>query len=485
VSRGTASVAGLILLLIGLSGSAQSQSPPQAPPGPRSDTTRAPARSAGPDYRNLRFDEAWLPRHRSGEWGDAIKAIPIASTLTLTLGGQLRWREEFFRDFNMTGASDDHAQSRLLLSADLHVGARARWHGRLFAEGRDAQSYGRSLPGGARPTDEDRHDVQNLFADIARGTSFVRYGRQEIVLNRERLFGVPDWANTRRGSQGTRIHLEHAPLALEVIDAHPVAVRQHRANRADSTQRFRLVSLGSGVGAAPLARGLPPVWQSYWILQTVTTPTAETRRTTSGGRLMWQWGAPKRTRRYGLELGGAVQRGTSGTREVHAWFRVAEASVQWPQHRGAPSLSLGVEDASGDNPATGQTAEVFTALYPAAHAHGGYADVIGRANVREWHAIGTWDPARAVALRWAWYRFDRLRLDEGIYNKQNVLFRAASGSTARHAADEVDVTGTWRASRHWRVIAGAAMVLPGPFMTETPGGASTERWGFVGTAFTF
>ncbi len=470
-----------LALLISLAGSAQAK--PQAAPQPPSPP--APARTTRPDYRNLRFDEVWLSQHRSAEWGDAIKAIPLAPALTLTLGGQLRWREEFFREFNMTGASDDHAQSRLLLSADLHVGARARWHGRLFAEGRDAQSYGRTLPGGVRPTDEDRHDAQNLFADVAHGASFVRYGRQEIVLNRERLFGVPDWANTRRGSQGTRVHLERSRLALEAIDARPVSVFQHRANRADSTQRFRLLSLGSAAGAARLAPGLPSVWQGYWIQQTVRTPTAETRRTTSGGRTMWQWGVPSGTRRYGLELEGAVQRGTSGTRDVDAWFRVAEASVQWPLRRGAPTLALGVEEASGENQATGQTAEVFTALYPAAHAHGGYADVIGRANVREWHAIGTWDPVNAVALRWAWYRFDRLRVDEGIYNKQNVVFRAASGSAQRHAADEVDVTGTWRASRHWRVIAGAAVVLPGAFMTETPGGATTERWGFVGTAFTF
>ncbi len=461
----------------------------QAPTPPQPDTAARSSRPTPPEYRNLRFDEVWLPQHRSTEWGTAIKAIPLRSSVTLTVGGQLRWREEFFREFNMTGASDDHAQSRLLLNADLHVGARARWHGRLFLEGRDAKSYGRTLPGGARPTDEDRHDVQNLFADVAHGPSFVRYGRQEIVLNRERLFGVPDWANTRRGSQGTRAHLEHGRLALEAIDARPVAVRQHRANRADSTQRFRLLSLGSAAGAARLAPGWPQVWQGYWVLQTVQAPTSDTRRTTSGGRLMWQWGAPKSTRRYGLELEGAVQRGEQRsaivTRDLQAWFRVAEASVQWPQRRGAPSLALGVEDASGDNPATSQTAEVFSALYPAAHAHGGYADVIGRANVREWHAIGTWDPVPSVALRWAWYRFDRLRLDDGIYNKQNAVFRGAAGSAERHAADEVDLTGTWRASRHWRVIAGAALVLPGPFLTETPGGANTERWGFVGTAFTF
>lgn len=454
------------------------------PPAP-ADGARPAVSVPRPDYRNLRFDETWLPQHRSHNWDDAIKAIPLASAVTLTLGGQVRWREEFFRTFNMTGASDDHAQSRLLLSAELAAGNRSGWHGRIFGEGRDAQSYGRTLPGGARPSDEDRHDVQNLFAEVGRGASFVRYGRQEIVINRERLFGVPDWANTRRGSQGLRLQLAHRPLVLEVIDARPVVVRQHDANRADSAQRFRVLSLGSAAGVGPVARGLPATWQGYWILQTVQAAAVATRRTTIGGRTMWQWGAPQASRRYALELEGGIQRGPSGTRDIQAWYRVAEASVQWPSQRGAPSLALGIEDASGDNPYTPQTAEMFTALYPAAHAHGGYADVIGRANVREWHAIGTWDPARALALRWAWYRFDRLRLDDGIYNKQNVLFRAAAGSKQRHAADEVDVTGTWRASRHWRVIAGAAVVLPGPFMTETPGGAGTERWGFVGTAFTF
>ncbi len=467
----------LATLLCGLATRAHAQTP--------TPSDRAPGATPRPEYRSLRFDEAWLPQHRSTEWGDAIKAIPLASTLTLTLGGQLRWREEFFRDFNLTGASDDHGQSRLQLSADLQLGSRARWHGRLFAEGRDAQSYGRTLPGGARPSDEDRHDIQNLFVDAAYGASFVRYGRQEIALNRERLFGVPDWSNTRRGSQGTRLQLVHRPVVFEAIDARPVSVRQHRANQPDSTQRFRVLSLGSAPGVRRAARALPDVWQGYWVQQTAQTATIETRRTTSGGRAMWQWGAPQGARRYGLELEGAVQRGASGARDVRAWFRVAEASLQWSSRRGAPSLALGVEEASGDNPATGQTSEAFTALYPAAHAHGGYADVIGRANVREWHAIGTWDPVRVVALRWAWYRFDRLRLDEGIYTKQNAVFRTAAGSPERHAADELDLTGTWRASRHWRVIAGAAVVLPGPYLTETPGGAHTERWGFVGTAFTF
>ena len=440
-----------------------------------------------PEFKNLRFDEVWPTSARGTRWDDAIKAIPLlpGRPVSLTISGQARWREEYFRAFNMSTQNDDHSQSRLLLGADLQLGSRQRLHGRVFAEARDAQSYGRTLPGGARPLDADRHDMQNLFADVAYGSSFVRFGRQEIALNRERLFGVPDWANTRRGSQGTRVQVVHGALVIEAIDARPVIVRQSGVNRADSSARFRTLSVGSAANAAPVAGGLPAVWQAYWYEQALGTTTTRTRRLTTGGRTMWQWGKTPRVRAYSFELEGALQQGHVDTRALDGWFWVAESQVQWRGARGAPTLAVGIEEASGERTSTITRQEAFAVLYPAAHAHGGFADVIGRTNARELHLISTWDPYRALALRAAWYRFDRLRTDDGIYTKQNALFRAASGSNDRHAADEIDVTGAWKASRHWRVVAGGAVVLPGAFLKNTPGSARTEHWAFAGTTFTF
>lgn len=408
------------------------------------------------------------------------------------MGGQARWREESFRAFNVGALNDDHAQSRVAFNADLLLGRRTAAFARVLIEGRDAQSYGRNLPGGARPTDADRLDVQNLYADVGYASSFLRVGRQEISLNRERLFGVPDWANTRRGSQGARLQLAHGRFAVEAINARPMIVRQSAPNRADSTARFRTLSVGSAAGAAPLARGLPATWQGYWYEQTLRpgtgtgAATSVTRRLTTGGRLMWQGGTAKSaSRSRSIEFEGALQRGHAGTRALSGWFWVTEAQMQWKQQHGAPSLAIGVEEASGERSATATRQEAFAVLYPAAHAHGGFADVIGRTNVRELHAIATWDPVAAIRLRSALYRFTRLRTDDGVYTKQNTVFRAASGSVARHAADEFDLTGTWKVLPHWQVIAGGATVLPGRFLKDTPGSARTERWGFVGTTFAF
>lgn len=425
------------------------------------------------------------------DWSDRLKNIPLNKRvpLTLSLGGQARWREEFFRGFNTLPLDDDHSQTRLLLVTDLQAGVRSGAWAHLFAEYRDAQSYGRTLPGGVRSNDADRADFQTAYIDVGYGASQLRVGRQEIGLARERLFGAPDWSNTRRSSQGARLQITHGRFAFEAVDARPIIVRLALPNLADSTQHFRTLSVGSSAGAKPLARGLPALWQGYWYeqkIRPITTPAARAYRVTSGGRVQWQWGTAKTsTISRSLEFEGARQFGTVGTRGISAGFWVVETQWQWKRAHGAPTLAIGVEEASSERPQSTGTLEVFTVLYPAAHQHGGYADVIGRPNVRELHAISQWQPRTQLDLRGAWYHFDRLRLDDGVYTKQNTVFRAAGTSRARHVAEEVDITGTWRATRHLRVVFGGAVVLPGAFLKQTLATTETERWGFVGTTYVF
>lgn len=419
---------------------------------------------------------------------DRLKNIPLAGArpVTLSIGGQLRWREEFYRGFNTLDVDDDNSQTRVLLSADVVAGRRARGYARLFTEVRDDQSYGRTLPGGARPQDADRHDVQTLQVEIGRGANLLRVGRQEIALGQQRLIGVADWSNTRRSSEGARLQLVRGRLAFEAVDARPVLVRQTARNLADSTQRYRTLSLGSAIGAKPLARGLPAVWQAYWYEQTIhPTSGARSYRLTTGGRVQWTWGGPRSALARAFEVEAAAQRGTVGARDIHAWFAVAETQLQWKRARGAPTLALGVEQASGENPTTVGTLEAFNVLYPAAHAHGGYADVIGRTNTRELHGISTWDPLAPLNLRLAVYRFDRVRTDDAAYTKTNTVFRAAGSNRDRHIADELDLTGTWRLDNHIRLVFGGGVVAPGAFLEQTLASSKVEHWGFGGVTVVF
>lgn len=441
--------------------------------------------AARPDFRSQRFDESWTRAMRTSHWDDRIKAIPLAPQVTLTFGGQVRAREEFAHAFTFTDVSDTYELSRTLLHADLQAGTPKSLHARVYGEFRDAQAYNRDLPGGTRASDGDRSDVQNLFADVGFARSWVRYGRQEVVMNRERLIGVPDWSNTRRGFQGARAVLVFSHFAFDLLDARPVVVRLNQANLGDSTTRFRVLSFGSAPGAKALATGLPSAWQAYRYDQTISAATSA-HRVTTGGRAQWTFGgASKASQTYSFDAEGAVQRGSVEARLIRAWFWTTEVQTQWRALRGAPSIAFGVEEASGDRNGADTELQAFNMLYTAAHAHGGYADVFGRANALEKHLISTWDPVKRLNLRGSWHRYDRLTLEDGVYTKQNTVLRAASGSRARHAGDEVDLVGTITATRHLKFIAGQAWILPGAFLRQTPGGARESRWAFLGTTYTF
>ena len=438
-----------------------------------------------PDYKNLRFDELWKRTDRTSHWDDKIKAIPLAPGVFLTIGGQARWREEFAHAFNLSATSDTYGQSRLLLNADLQFGDIKRAHGRMFVELRDAQSYNRELPGGTRPGDADRGDIQNVFVDAAFGKSLVRVGRQEIVMGRERLIGVPDWTNTRRGFQGVRAILVRGAFALDAFDARPVVVRLRLPNLGDTTTRVRAFTLGSAVGAKPAIHALPATWQAYWYEQVVSTSTL-TRRLTSGARAVWTFSSASNVApALSFETEAAVQRGAAGARALHAWFWTTEWQAQWRRSHGTPTLALGVEAASGNRNPSDARLETFHTLYAAAHAHGGYADVFGRGNAREVHIISSWDATKKVALRAAWHRYSRLQLADGVYTKQNTVLRAAFNSSDRHVADEIDLSTTINVSRHLRLTGGQFLVAPGAFLRNTPGSAVQERLSYLGTAFTF
>ena len=438
-----------------------------------------------PDYKNLRFDELWRRTDRTSHWDDKIKAIPIAPGVSLTIGGQARWREEFAHAFNLSATSATYGQSRLLLNADLQMGDTRRVHGRVFVELRDAQSYHRTLPGGTRAGDADRSDIQNLFADFSYEKSWVRVGRQEIVMGRERLIGVPDWTNTRRGFEGVRALFVRGALAIDAFDARPVVVRLSAPNIGDTTTRVRAFSLGSAVGAKAALRALPATWQAYWYEQ-VTSTSTPTRRLTSGARAAWAFNVAAKTGpSVSIETEAAVQRGATGARALHAWFWTAEWQTQWRRVRGMPTIAVGLEEASGDRNASDTRLEMFNTLYAAAHAHGGYADVFGRANEREVRMITTWDATKKVSVRGAWHRYNRLQLADGVYTKQNTVLRAASGSQDRHVGDEIDLSTTMNVSRHLRFTGGQFLVAPGAFLRNTPGGAVQERLSYLGTTFTF
>jgi hypothetical protein len=454
------------------------------PAGAAAQSSRA---TVVPDFRPLRWDENWssLP---TGALDNAIKHITLAphDVLWLTLGGAFRWRNENDHNYQFAPAANmqnDFNVSRTLLSADLHLGGPGPY-ARAFAEFRDAQGYNRTLPGGVRTNEQDRSDWQNAFAEAGWGTAVAaRYGRQDITLGKERLVGISDWTNSRRNFQGARVRAEFGGVAIDAVDAHVMLVRMTQSDLPDTATRFRYVALGSATPAAPAVTLRPAVWQAY-AMRIDGLVGAALQRITYGVRSEWR--VPVVTGAVAsAEVETAAQRGTQGALGINAWFMASEAQLSWRGLPFKPMLLVGYDRASGDRSTTDATAGTFTAMYASAHSHGGIADVFGRGNLAEQRVGATADITSWWKVQWISRAFSRVELTDGVYTKQNTLFRAAAGNTSRDVGAEHDVEATFKVGRHLRLQAGYAAVNPGAFLRTTPAGAQPIRFAYGTTTFIF
>jgi hypothetical protein len=127
-----------------------------------------------PAYTDRRFDEDWsgLRGDRLGgtvaDTWDRVKFIPLneEENVWLTIGGQLRERDEYARQFqfgeSQPAPTDAYLLSRVRISSDLHAGK----YFRVFAEAKSSLGTQRDLAGGNSASFVDGVDLENAFADV-------------------------------------------------------------------------------------------------------------------------------------------------------------------------------------------------------------------------------------------------------------------------------------------------------------------------------
>ncbi len=395
----------------------------------------------------------------------------------LRVAAQLRTRAEAVSHFQLTAGAaqrDVFGLSRLMAGATIsttYVGAEL--------SARHVVLHSQDLPGGRRASDEDRFDIDAATVtlrccaptpgDAAAPAAAVRIGRQPLRLGRERLLGVADWGNARRTFDAVHLSGTVSGRSAEAFHARPVVIREHDFNRADTSITFS----GAAIGAANQR------WQLYTLDFRQQRTTGEHHRLTMGGRL-FQTAKPGQ---IGYELESAWQTGELDGRRVAAWF-VASEVITALGGTWSPEVGVGVDAGSGDRDPADDRVGGFHVPFPTGHSHGGLADIVGRPNTVELRILGTLTPLPRLQLRGVAYRFSRLSLRDGAHSKGSTALRAAAPGS-RSIGTEADLTATYRTTGGVRVLAGIAQFVPGRFLLDSPTGARSARWGFIGTTLDF
>jgi hypothetical protein len=426
--------------------------------------------SPRPQYQSLRYEEDWStfrdPQQRTHLW-DRVKYLPLnEDDWYVSLGGEGRLRYEALRNAAFGSGPQDangYILQRYLVHADLHAGRRVRF----FTELQSGVETGRT--GGPRPTDEDRLELNQAFAELRVGSGprlfTVRVGRQEVAFGSGRLISASEGRNVRRSFDALRPIVRlgswtwNGMLAKLVAIEHGVFDDGHEPG-----QTFG----GFGFIRSPRSRPDSGISGYYLRLRREIAPfdqgVAREVRHTVGART---WGRRAPTD-YNYEV--IFQWGSFGDAPIRAWALATDTgyelrSSSWPM-RVAVRAALTTGDRRPDSPPL----QTFNPLFPGT-AYSGRAGLVGPANSIDVTPSVRLTPGRRLTLTvdHAWYW--RQSVHDGLYGIGVNLVRRAGGSRARDVGRQLTMQADVRPDDHFTFGVTVTAFFAGRFLRETrPGG---------------
>ena len=348
---------------------------------------------------------------------------------------------------------------------------------RIYGMGQDSRAplYGSPAP----PTARDTMDLQQAYLEFfaRRKTGFgALVGRQMISLGEGRLIGVPDWLNTARTYDTTRLYYRLPAARIELILVSAVKVRPDAFNRPN---------LGDRVWGTynSLSKLIPKGTVDLYLLRhDQNRPGGFTGKgslgiNTLGGRVVAPLpGALK------LSAEGAAQNGKTGqlSHRGYAWFSGLSRRVPV---RLPLDLEVEYKYASGSqNP--GARDGTFDQLYAANHDKFGHADLFGWRNIHDLRSLEALHLNKSIALNFMYNNWWLASRRDALYNGAGAtLVRPTSTAVSNHIGQEGDCFATYQVSG-WTFGAGFAHVFVGDFLRKTTPGVNT-RYLYIFQSYTF
>lgn len=444
---------------------------------------------ARPDFKPQRADENWsgftAPADGAQFW-DPIKNIRLGPDVSLSLGGDVRFRFEHWSNFAFAAPNDDSfLLGRVLLHADLRAGERFR----AFIQGKSAFLVDeRDLPGGPRTLDVDTIDLQQGFTDLVlplggapRRSLTVRLGRQELSYGRQRLVSPLPWSNTMRSWDAARIILTLDTWRVDAFYSRFAGVQKYEFNDWQFGPDFWGIHATGRLGDNPKA---PSADLYYFGIDTRASAfngdAGEETRHTLGARLF----GPIGDTGLGYDAEAAYQLGDVGDADISAWMLAAELAYAPVGAAWTPRIWVNADYASGDDSPGDGEVETFNQLFPLGHAFFGHQDFIGRQNLVAASVGASAKPIPALLLRAEVLSFWRADSDDGVYNAGGGVLRPAGGSDESHVGVEFDFTATYTFDPHTALEAGYAHFFPGNFIDDT-GASEDVDWLYIQLSYRF
>ncbi len=429
-----------------------------------------PAGAARPPPFPYRVEEDWTflrdPSLRTDPV-DRLKYLPIgpaAADTSLTLGGELRHRYEYYRNDLWGGVPDDddgYHHFRFMLHGDVRVGG--RWRG--YVELKSGLVADKQAP--LKPPEKDRLDLHQAFIEWRHplgqnGTTLLlRAGRQEFNYGSSRILTFRDGPNVRQSFDAALARLQTKTWKIDAFYGRPSETDPGIFDNQTVEQQL----IYGLYGVTPF-KGIPGASLDLYFMgydrDNARYPSGigNEERFSVGARFWGRRGAVD----FNFET--LAQWGTFRDEDIRAWTLASDTGYTLSGAPTRPRLYLKANIISGDRRAGDGRLGTFNALYPRG-AYFGDIGQLGPANLYNLHPgiIGR------LGERWT-YHLDgvfywRYGKADGAYNAGGALVRLPNGSDARYIGSQVDAVLTWTYNRQLSVETAYARFWAGTFLEES------------------
>ncbi|WP_165820310.1 alginate export family protein [Microvirga sp. KLBC 81] len=446
---------------------------------PAGDQSAPESRLPAPPLTNLRYTEDYSylrdPANRTGAWWEPFKYIPLdaSGTSYLTLGAELRFREEAYWNFNWGEVPIENYQwYRMLPYADLHLGPNLRLFGQMigaWATGKETTVTG---------VDETGLEVLQGFGELrlplTEGADLtLRGGRQLLSYGSERLISLRYGPNVLRSFDAGLASVAAGLWRVDTFYARPVRNKVDSFNdRFNEDRSVWSVYATRALEEISPTSGLDLYYIGYRNADAeFNQGNGDEVRHTLGSRFFgkakgWDW-----------NFEGMFQFGSFDGGNIRAWSVASDTGYTFMDLTFSPRVGLRANIISGDRNPDNPDLQTFNPLFPRGK-YFGEIGLIGPSNLINVHPNLTlhlndqWTLSGAAVFYW------RDSLGDGIYDTGGGLVRPSGGSRSRYIGTQADVVLGWEPTRWFSAELAYSVFTPGQFIKDTGPSKTAHFVGF-------
>jgi len=414
------------------------------------------------------------------------KADDLTSHLTgislgpgkLDLGGSLRYRYEYFDNYNIkkygTGQRDDVLLTRVRINVGYTLPQKLKvfvqlQDARFFLSSLDKDDFGPSCP---YLNELDLRQAFIQWREIGRSPLGVKIGRQTISYGDYRIFGPGDWGNVGRYTwDAGKTLFQTEPVDVDVFTAQRILYLKNAFD--DEHFPYKVYAGYAHIKSIPKNK-----LDLFYVVKWDSDKT--TRGETGLGELLVQtvgFYGKGEWKRLDYNSTFAYQFGDHGKDNIRALGFHAGAGYT-PFDLWTPRFAVAMSYASGDKDPKDGTYGTFDGMFGAIDTYYGRMNLFSWMNLLDFQVGVSVKPIKGMKLSLDYHHFNLAQKKDAWYYGTGKKMRwDPTGESGSDLGDEIDLIWKYRVHRRITLMAGCAAFFPGDFIKAT-GTHENAYWAF-------